>query len=53
MILYASYQNDKSARWLSQKTGLPVVGLPLSVADNENLILWFDRLLNQLLSADS
>lgn len=53
MILYADYQNDKPAGWLSQKTGLPVVGLPFSPADKENLIQWFDRLLNQLLSANS
>lgn len=53
IILVANYQNDKSARWLSQKTGLPVVGLPFSVADKETLIQWFDRLFNQLLSRDS
>ena len=53
MILYASYQNDKSARWLSHKTGLPMAGLPFSVSDQETLIQWFDRLLNQLLSAAS
>ena len=53
MILHASYQNDKSALWLSKKTGLPVVGLAFSPADKENLIQWFDRLLQQLLSAES
>ena len=53
MILYADYQNDKSARWLSQKTGLPVIGLPFSPAANENLIQWFDRLLDQLMGAES
>lgn len=53
MILYASYQNDKSALWLSQKTGLPTVGLPFSVSDKENLIQWFDKLLNRLLKVKS
>ena len=53
MILYANYQNNKSARWLSQKTGIPVVGLPFSVSEKESLIWWFERLLNQLLSAGS
>ena len=53
MILYADYQNDKSARWLSQKTGIPAIGLPFSVIDKEGLVQWFDRLLNQLLSASS
>ncbi len=52
IILYASYQNAKPARWLSQKTGLPVVSLPFSVSDKENLIQWFDKFLNQLLDAD-
>lgn len=51
MILYAGYQNDKSARWLSQRTGAVTVALPFSPADKENLIQWFDRLLGQLLSA--
>ncbi|PCJ88068.1 MAG: zinc ABC transporter substrate-binding protein [Thiotrichaceae bacterium] len=53
MILYASYQSNKSARWLAQKTGLPVVALPFSAAEKENLIQWFDRLLNQLLQVKS
>ena len=53
MILYADYQNNKSARWLSQKTGLPVVGLPFSVSEKEDLIHWFNRLLNQLSGAAS
>ena len=53
MILHASYQNDKSALWLSKKTGLPVVGLAFSPADKENLTQWFDRLMQQLLSADA
>jgi len=53
MILNANYQNDQSARWLAQKTGLPIASLPFSVADEETLIQWFDRLLSQLLSADS
>ncbi|OUS09796.1 zinc ABC transporter substrate-binding protein [Gammaproteobacteria bacterium 53_120_T64] len=52
MILYASYQNNKPALWLSKKTGLPVVGLAFSPSDKENLIQWFDRALHQLLRAD-
>ena len=50
MLLYASYQSDKSARWLTQKTATPAVALPLSPSKNETLIQWFDRLLDQLLS---
>jgi zinc/manganese transport system substrate-binding protein len=52
IILYADYQNDKSANWLSSKTGIRTVGLPFSPAIEENLIQWFDRLLNQLLNID-
>ena len=51
MILVADYQSDKSARWLAQKTGFPVVGLPFSVSEKESLMQWFDRFLNQLLEA--
>ena len=53
MILHASYQNDKPALWLAQKTGLPVVGLDFSPANNNSLIQWFDGVLNQLLRAES
>ncbi len=50
MLLYASYQSDKSARWLTQKTAIPAVALPFSPSKDETLVAWFDRLLNQLLS---
>ena len=53
MILYADYQSDKPARWLSQKTGIPIVALPFSVAEKESLEQWFERFLNQLLKAGS
>lgn len=53
MLLYASYQSDKSARWLSSKTALPAIALPLSPDNNETLINWFDRLLSQLLNVTS
>lgn len=49
-IVQASYEDNKAARWLSQKTGLPVLILPFSVAENETLLHWFDRLLSQLLT---
>ncbi|OUS08090.1 zinc ABC transporter substrate-binding protein [Gammaproteobacteria bacterium 54_18_T64] len=53
MLLHAGYKSDKPALWLSKKTGLPVVSLDFSPSDNENLTQWFDRLLQQLLSAES
>jgi zinc/manganese transport system substrate-binding protein len=49
MILVADYQNHQSAHWLSKKTKIPIIELPASVANNENLIQWFDRILKQLL----
>ena len=52
MLLYARYQSDKSARWLTQKTAIPSIALPFSPSKNETLIDWFDRLLNQLLSVE-
>lgn len=48
LILYASYQDDKAARWLSEKTGIPVMALDFSVTPDETLEQWFDRLLDQL-----
>ena len=53
MILLAGYQNVKPALWLSKKTGLRVVNLPFSPSSEENLIHWFNRLLQPLLKADS
>ena len=51
MLLHATYQSDKSAVWLSNKTSLPIVALALSPSEGESLIIWFDKIVNQLLSA--
>lgn len=51
MILNASYQNARPARWLSEHASIPIATLPLSPSVNESLFQWFDRLLNQILSA--
>jgi len=48
MILTASYQNQKSARWLSNNTGIPAINLRFSPAKNETLIIWFGRIVDQL-----
>ncbi len=53
IILIASYQNDRSARWLSQKTGVPVVKLAFSPTENQTLIQWFDQIMSQLVSNPS
>ncbi|MBV1914065.1 MAG: zinc ABC transporter substrate-binding protein [Pseudomonadales bacterium] len=50
MILVASYQNDKSARWLSQKTGMPIVKLAFGPIKNQTLIQWFDQIMSLLVS---
>ncbi len=50
LIIYASYQDNKSANWLSQKTNVPTVALDFSPAENETLVHWFDRLIDQLLN---
>lgn len=52
MLLYASYQDDKPALWLKDKTGIAIVSLPFSPAGDESLHQWFDTLINQLLSVD-
>lgn len=33
-ILVAAYQDDRGARWLAQKSGVPVVALPFTVGGN-------------------
>ena len=48
MIIYASYQDDKAAKWLARKTGIPIVALDSSPATGESLIHWFERLVNQI-----
>ena len=35
-ILHAAYQDARSARWLSEKTGLPVVELPFTVGGTDD-----------------
>lgn len=49
VIVYANYQDNKAANWLSKKTGIPTLELAFSPAKDETLTHWFDRLLNQLL----
>lgn len=53
MILTASYQNDKSARWLAKKTAIPSVELDFSPAENETLTQWFEQILSQLVKVGS
>ena len=54
MIIYASYQNDRAAKWLSGRTGIAKVALPYSVGNwqqDEALVLWYAEILDALLLA--
>jgi len=51
LIVYAEYQDGRAARWLSGKTGIPVLALPATAGEDEDLGQWFERLLRALLDA--
>jgi zinc/manganese transport system substrate-binding protein len=48
IIIYSSYQDPKTANWLSGKTGIKTLALPATVNDNETLFQWMDRLITLL-----
>jgi zinc/manganese transport system substrate-binding protein len=51
-IIRAPYQSDKASDWLSERTGIPAVMLPLTVGGSEkaqNLFSMFDDILYRLL----
>lgn len=53
-IVIASYQNQRGANWLAEKSNLPVVVLPLSVGGNEqsnDLFSLYDSILDLLTQA--
>lgn len=53
-IVRSTYQDSRSSRWLSQRTGIPAVMLPLTVGGSEqadNLYTLFDDILDRLLGA--
>jgi zinc/manganese transport system substrate-binding protein len=52
-IIVAAYEDPKAAQWLSGKTGLPVIVLPLTVGGNAqatDLFSLYDTTINQLLA---
>ena len=53
MIIHAAYINERSAQWLSAKTGIPIVSLPASVnfQQGETLEQFYDVLINTLMTA--
>lgn len=55
-IIRAPFQSEKPSLWLSKRSGIPAVELPLSVGGTKqatDLFSWFDDILNRLLSAGS
>ena len=53
-IVRAAYQDSKSSQWLSERTNVPAVVLPLTVggdAQSKDLFGLFDSTIDKLLSA--
>lgn len=54
VIIYSPYQDSKAAEWLSERTGITAVVLPLTVGGTENatdLFSLFDDIIDRLLGA--
>lgn len=52
-ILVAAYQDDRGARWLAEKSGVPVLSLPFTVGGNEassDLHGLYENTLSELLN---
>lgn len=52
MVVYSSYEDGRSAAWLSERTGIPAVMLPFSVGGvpgADDLFAYYDALLDRLL----
>ena len=53
-VLLASYQNPRGAKWIAERTNLPVVSLPFTIGgsdDADDLFSLFDTIINRLLIA--
>lgn len=54
MVIYAAYQSDRAAQWLSREAGIPAVELPFTVGGTSaatNLFSLFDDTLDRMLGA--
>lgn len=54
IIIHAPFQSEKASKWLSERTGIPEVMLPLTVGGSDearDLFSWFDDILERLLDA--
>lgn len=52
-IIRAPFQSEKPSNWLSERTGIPAILLPLTVGGSDqssDLFKWFDVILDRLLS---
>ncbi|MBA6389492.1 zinc ABC transporter substrate-binding protein [Colwellia sp. BRX10-3] len=55
-IIIASYQDQRGAKWLAEKSSLPVIVLPLSVGGNEqstDLFSLYDNVLDLLIKVNN
>jgi zinc/manganese transport system substrate-binding protein len=54
VIIRSPYQDSRPAEWLSERTGLPAIVLPLTVGGTDEaatLYAWFDDIIDRLLEA--
>ncbi|HHC74737.1 MAG TPA: zinc ABC transporter substrate-binding protein [Thiothrix sp.] len=54
LVIYASFQNPRSANWLAQKANIPAVKLPATVggtSEAKDLFSFFDDIIARLLAA--
>jgi zinc/manganese transport system substrate-binding protein len=53
-IVRSTYQDDKSSHWLSERSGIPAIMLPLTVGGSDeatDLVSLFDDIIGRLLGA--
>ena len=53
-IIRAPFQSEKASEWLSERTGIPAVLLPLTVGGTDqasDLFTWFEDIINRLIGA--
>jgi zinc/manganese transport system substrate-binding protein len=53
-IIRSPYQDDRASSWLSERTGIPALELPLTVGGTDratDLFSWFDDIIDILLGA--
>lgn len=48
-IVYSSHQDQRPAFWLQQRTGKPVIQLPLTVSEGQSLDQLYEKIIDSLL----